>query len=168
MFGSEPEYIPVSEPEIEEEPQVEEELEIEPEVEEEPQIEIEPEVEPEIEAEVEEEPQVEVEEEPETEPEVEAEEICAEPICRVKAVKRLKIRQEIVNVDQLEKSFEAGDRVDMDALKDRGLISNGARCVKVLARGEIYKPLHVVARRFSATAKERIEKVGGRAECERD
>lgn len=164
VFGSEPEYIPVSEPEIEEEPQVEEELDIEPEVEEEPQIEIEPEVEPEIEAEVEEEPQVEVEEEPE----VEAEEICAEPICRVKAVKRLKIRQAIVNVDQLEKSFEAGDRVDMDALKDRGLISNGARCVKVLARGEIYKPLHVVARRFSATAKERIEKVGGRAECERD
>ncbi|MBQ3644232.1 MAG: uL15 family ribosomal protein, partial [Candidatus Riflebacteria bacterium] len=46
---------------------------------------------------------------------------------------------------------------------ETGLVKNFKLPVKVLARGEITKPLTVHAHHFSAAAKEMIEKVGGKA-----
>ena len=70
----------------------------------------------------------------------------------------------IVNVSDLNK-FEDGAVVDAAALLDAGLIGKvEAYGVKVLGNGELTKKLTVKADKFTAQAKEKIEKVGGNAE----
>ncbi len=75
-------------------------------------------------------------------------------------------RQEfaIVNVRQLESRFEPGAIVDPDALRQCGLVRKSAVPVKVLAAGELSKPLTVRAHRFSRAAREKIAAAGGTAE----
>ena len=69
----------------------------------------------------------------------------------------------IVNVSDLNK-FEDGAVVDTTALKEAGLVKKVMDGVKVLGNGELTKKLTVCAAKFSATAKEKIEKAGGKAE----
>ncbi len=69
----------------------------------------------------------------------------------------------IVNLDDLEKHFKAGDSVTPKDLIDKGVISEVKDGVKVLAFGEISKKLKVTAAKFSKTAAEKIEKAGGEA-----
>ena len=71
----------------------------------------------------------------------------------------------IVNLSQLA-NFEAGSVVDMDILYGEGLIKEVKNAVglKVLCTGELNVALTVKASKFSATAKEAIEKAGGTAE----
>ncbi len=70
----------------------------------------------------------------------------------------------IINVESLNK-FNDGDVVDCTALLDMGLVNvvekNG---IKVLGEGELTKKLTVKAAVFSASAKEKIEAVGGKTE----
>ena len=68
----------------------------------------------------------------------------------------------VVNVETLARVFEGGV-VDPAALREHGLVRKG-RPVKVLARGELGKPLTVRAHAFSEAAKAKIEQAGGRAE----
>ena len=70
----------------------------------------------------------------------------------------------IVNVSDLNR-FEDGAVVDVKALLDTNLIGKvEAYGVKVLGNGELTKKLTVKADKFTAQAKEKIEKVGGTAE----
>ena len=71
----------------------------------------------------------------------------------------------IVNLEVLS-HFEAGAIVDYDLLLDMGLIKDvkGAVGLKVLGDGELNVAITVKAAKFSATAKEAIEKAGGVAE----
>ena len=69
----------------------------------------------------------------------------------------------IVNVDSLNK-FADGDVVDFAALLNAGVIKNVFDGVKVLGEGELTKKLTVKAAVFSASAKEKIEAVGGKTE----
>ena len=69
----------------------------------------------------------------------------------------------IVNVDDLNK-FENGATVDMAALLEAGIIRKELCGLKVLGNGEITKKLTVKAAIFSASAKEKIEAAGGKAE----
>ena len=69
----------------------------------------------------------------------------------------------LVNVSDLNK-FEDGAVVDTAALKEAGLVKKVMDGVKVLGNGELTKKLTVCAAKFSATAKEKIEKAGGKAE----
>ncbi|MCQ2413503.1 MAG: 50S ribosomal protein L15 [Clostridia bacterium] len=69
----------------------------------------------------------------------------------------------IINVAALNK-FEDGATVDAEALLNAGVINNILDGVKVLGEGEISKKLTVVAKVFSASAKEKIEAVGGKTE----
>ena len=71
----------------------------------------------------------------------------------------------IVNLEVLS-HFEAGAVVDYDLLLDMGLIKDvkGAVGLKVLGDGELNVAITVKAAKFSATAKEAIEKAGGVAE----
>ena len=69
----------------------------------------------------------------------------------------------IVNVDTLSRSFEAGDRVDINALKSKSLIPYDTGYIKVLARGIIDKPLYVYANDFSLAAVKMIALTGGKA-----
>ena len=66
-----------------------------------------------------------------------------------------------VNLSDLEERFEAGAEVTPDALREKGLAKRRDVPVKVLARGELSKPLTVHAHGFSAAARERIEAAGG-------
>lgn len=68
-----------------------------------------------------------------------------------------------INVSALEK-FENGAVVDAAALKQAGVISKIEDGVVIMGRGEITKNLTVKAVRFTASAKEKIEKAGGKAE----
>ena len=69
----------------------------------------------------------------------------------------------VVNVNSLNK-FNDGDVVDCAALLAAGIINNVFDGVKVLGEGELTKKLTVKAAVFSASAKEKIEAAGGKAE----
>ena len=68
-----------------------------------------------------------------------------------------------VNLTVLEQKFEDGDEVTLEALVERGVIKNTGTDVKILGQGELKKKLTVTAHRFSASAREKIEKAGGTA-----
>lgn len=70
----------------------------------------------------------------------------------------------IVNVSDLERVFDSGTTIDEAALRESGLINGPGSEVKVLGDGDISKKLTVRADKFSATAKEKIEKAGGSCE----
>jgi len=74
-------------------------------------------------------------------------------------------RKEIfaVNLSDIDARFEAG-AVTIDQLKEVGLVPRRVKFVKVLGGGELTKKFVVKADAFSACAKEKIEKLGGRAE----
>jgi large subunit ribosomal protein L15 len=70
-----------------------------------------------------------------------------------------------VNLETLEKAFNAGDVVTPQALVERGIIRKLAKAgVAILGRGELTKALQVTAHRFSNSAKEKIAAAGGSAE----
>jgi large subunit ribosomal protein L15 len=66
-----------------------------------------------------------------------------------------------VNLGDLEARFESGDAVTLEALHAHGLATKKRIPVKILAKGELSKPLTVHAHGFSKAAKERIEAAGG-------
>ena len=68
-----------------------------------------------------------------------------------------------INVSALE-VFENGADVTIDALIETGIIKNPKDGVKILGNGEFTKKLNVKANAFSASAKEKIEALGGKAE----
>ncbi len=69
----------------------------------------------------------------------------------------------IVNVEQLN-AFENGATVDADALVAAGLVKKTLDGIKILGSGELSRKLTVNAAAFSASAKEKIEAAGGKAE----
>ena len=71
----------------------------------------------------------------------------------------------IVNIAALEGKFENGAVVDAEALIVSGILSKIEDAgVKILGNGELTKSLTVKANKFSASAKEAIEKAGGSVE----
>lgn len=73
----------------------------------------------------------------------------------------------IINVSDLERHFNTGERIDVNSLIKSKIISaekGQTYTIKVLAKGTLSKKLHVVADAFSNTAKEAIENAGGTVE----
>jgi large subunit ribosomal protein L15 len=70
---------------------------------------------------------------------------------------------EIVNVSALV-AFGDGATVDIQTLKERGLIRGNGAKVKVLGNGECPKKLNVKVNRISAGAREKVEAAGGSVE----
>ena len=68
-----------------------------------------------------------------------------------------------VNLRDLERVFDDGAEVTLEAMIDKGLIKNTKIDVKILGQGDLTKKLAVTAHGFSATAREKIEKAGGSA-----
>lgn len=67
-----------------------------------------------------------------------------------------------VNVADLE-IFSAGAKVDVAALRAKGLVKGAYDILKILGDGELTKSLHVTADTFSKSAKVKIEAAGGKA-----
>lgn len=68
-----------------------------------------------------------------------------------------------INLEALER-FEDGATVSVDTLIETGIVKNPKDGVKILGRGELTKKLNVQVNAFSASAKEKIEALGGTAE----
>ena len=68
-----------------------------------------------------------------------------------------------VNVSAFER-FENDTVVTVDTLIEAGIVKNPRDGVKILGNGELTKKLTVQANAFSASAKEKIEALGGNAE----
>ena len=66
-----------------------------------------------------------------------------------------------VNIQDLEARFDKGAEVTLEAMRDKGLGTRKGIAVKILAKGEISKPLTVHAHAFSAAARQAIEAAGG-------
>lgn len=67
----------------------------------------------------------------------------------------------IINIKAIETAYESGETVDAESLAKKGLIRDLLHPVKVLAEGELSRKVTVVAARFSAQAKAKIEQAGG-------
>jgi large subunit ribosomal protein L15 len=73
-----------------------------------------------------------------------------------------------VNLRDLDRVFDEGADVTLELLVEKGLIKNTRTDVKILGQGDLKKKLTVTAHAFSATAREKIEKAGGKATALRE
>ena len=69
----------------------------------------------------------------------------------------------VINLSDLEQ-FDNGTVVDSQLLMSEGIIKKELDGVKVLGNGTLTKKLTVVANKFSKTAEEKIQAVGGKTE----
>ena len=68
-----------------------------------------------------------------------------------------------INISALER-FDNDATVSVETLIETGIVKNPRDGVKILGNGELTKKLNVQANAFSASAKEKIEALGGKAE----
>lgn len=72
---------------------------------------------------------------------------------------RFRTEYEVVNLDQIELVFEAGDVVNVDTLRERGLINGCKRTrIKLLGDGHLTKKITVEVDAVSETAKHKLLK----------
>ncbi len=76
---------------------------------------------------------------------------------------RFKKEFNVINVSSLDR-FDADAVVDAEALEGRGMISRKGLPVKLLANGELTKPLTVRVDAASKAARAKVEKAGGKVE----
>ena len=77
---------------------------------------------------------------------------------------RFKTKYTILNIKDFE-SFDSGTRVDLQKLKDSGLIKNTKYDLKVLGEGALTKSLTIAAHKFSGVAIAKIKEAGGEVEA---
>ncbi len=66
-----------------------------------------------------------------------------------------------VNLRDLDRVFDDGAEVTLEAMIEKGLVKSSRIDVKILGEGELKKKLSVTAHAFSASAREKIEAAGG-------
>lgn len=72
-----------------------------------------------------------------------------------------KIAYSVVNVADLELLDKSFTEITKDILIESGLIRQNANLIKILGDGELTRPLTINAHTFSASAKKKIEDIGG-------
>jgi large subunit ribosomal protein L15 len=75
-----------------------------------------------------------------------------------------RVEYSVVNLDAIAEKFDAQSEVTPEKLVAAGLVKSSSQPVKILGSGEIDKPLKVMAHKFSAAAKQKIENAGGQVE----
>ena len=75
-----------------------------------------------------------------------------------------KVRYQLVDLATLDRVFKNKNEVKLEDLRIHGLVK-GKKLVKVLGDGELKRAMTVSAHAFSASAKAKIEKAGGKAEA---
>lgn len=74
------------------------------------------------------------------------------------------IRVAEVNLDELEKNYQAGESVTVENLSEKKLVQGKYDVIKILGRGSLTKKLSVAAHRFSKSAADKIAAAGGSVE----
>ncbi len=77
---------------------------------------------------------------------------------------RFKANYQIVNVGDIQKIDSDVKEIDAQWLHEKGLVHSKEKPIKVLGNGDISKVIEIKANAFSQTAREKIEKVKGKAE----
>jgi large subunit ribosomal protein L15 len=77
---------------------------------------------------------------------------------------RFKIHYQIVNVGDLQKIEFDTKEIDAQQLYDKGLVHSKNKPIKILGNGDISKVLTIKAHAFSKIARDKIEKIKGKAE----
>ncbi|NNE90739.1 MAG: 50S ribosomal protein L15 [Verrucomicrobiales bacterium] len=77
---------------------------------------------------------------------------------------QFKVNYAIVNVSTLDAHFEDGATVNEETLRELGLVKGVCDAIKVLGEGELSKKLTVSVNKLSGSAREKIEKAGGKVE----
>ena len=72
-------------------------------------------------------------------------------------------RFHVVNLKVLEERFDADSTIDLATLAEKRIVRDTTLPLKVLGEGELTKKLQVTAKKFSASARKKIEKAGGTA-----
>ena len=73
-----------------------------------------------------------------------------------------------VNLRDLDRVFDDGADISLEALVEKGLLKNTRTDVKILGQGDLKKKLTVTAHSFSKSAREKIESAGGTATALRE
>jgi large subunit ribosomal protein L15 len=73
----------------------------------------------------------------------------------------IKNNKNIVNLHKIDKKFTAGETVNLESLRVKGLIGKNDKEVKVLSDGELTKKINFSNITVSKAAKEKIKKAGG-------
>ena len=68
-----------------------------------------------------------------------------------------------INLGQIAEFFDSGDAINPETLQERGIVKRRFDELKVLADGELTKPLTITAHRFSQAALDKLAAVGGTA-----
>jgi large subunit ribosomal protein L15 len=74
-----------------------------------------------------------------------------------------KVTYQVVSLESLERVFKNKNEIGIEDLRIHGLVK-GRRLVKILGDGDLKRKLSVSAHAFSASAKAKLEKAGGKAE----
>ena len=69
---------------------------------------------------------------------------------------------ETVNLKTIDKFLKEKEKITPEILVERGLVKKGEK-VKILSEGSVSRQIEIHAHGFSAKAKEKIEKAGGKA-----
>ncbi len=77
---------------------------------------------------------------------------------------RFRVEYQVVNLARLESLPESVTEVTPAVLAERGVVRHADRPVKVLGDGELKRALQVTAKKFSGTARAKIEAAGGKVE----
>jgi len=83
---------------------------------------------------------------------------------KIGGFKSLGPKMAIVNIDQLEKNFGAGEIINANKLIAKNIIKSARSGLKILGNGKLTKKLTVAADSFSESAKKAIMEVGGTAQ----
>ena len=70
----------------------------------------------------------------------------------------------VVNLTEINEKYDDGETVSLETLKDKNIVKKNDQYVKLLGNGDVTKKFEVTLRKVSASAKEKIEKAGGKVE----
>lgn len=83
---------------------------------------------------------------------------------KLRGFKSKKAKPEILNLDSLNKYYKDGEKVTPQSLRKKGLIDKIENGVKILGKGEINVKISIEGCKVSRSAKEKVEKAGGKVE----
>ena len=84
-----------------------------------------------------------------------------EELCIVGASVKTKYNRAEIDLDVITENFKSGEVVNLQALKQKGLVDENTEYIKILTKGNLTKPLIIEANEFSNAAKDIVELSGG-------